>query len=73
MPSLPADGNRKPNDAEQAEFERQLEILVKQHRSYTSIVTWVYKATLWDYSFTDQDRSSTTRAGVSETGLLRRA
>ncbi|KAI8400147.1 hypothetical protein FOFC_18970, partial [Fusarium oxysporum] len=34
-------GNRKPNDAEQAEFERQLEILVKQHRSYTSIVTWV--------------------------------
>ncbi|KAF4952255.1 hypothetical protein FGADI_6875 [Fusarium gaditjirri] len=41
MPSLPADGNRKPNDAEQAEFERQLEILVKQHRSYTSIVTWV--------------------------------
>ncbi|KAI7763843.1 hypothetical protein LZL87_006225 [Fusarium oxysporum] len=41
MPSLPADGNRKPNDAEQAEFERQLEILVKQHKSYTSIVTWV--------------------------------
>ncbi|KAF5557457.1 beta-galactosidase [Fusarium mexicanum] len=28
MPSLPADGNRKPNDAEQAEFQRQFEILV---------------------------------------------
>ncbi|KAF5721623.1 beta-galactosidase [Fusarium globosum] len=40
MPSLPADGNRKPNDAEQAEFQRQFEILVKQHKSYTSIVTW---------------------------------
>ncbi|KAF5651934.1 beta-galactosidase [Fusarium sp. NRRL 25303] len=41
MPSLPADGNRKPNNAEQAEFQRQFEILVKQHKSYTSIVTWV--------------------------------
>ncbi|EWG49050.1 hypothetical protein FVEG_16396 [Fusarium verticillioides 7600] len=41
MPSLPADGNRKPNDAQQAEFQRQFEILVKQHKSYTSIVTWV--------------------------------
>ncbi|KAF4993179.1 hypothetical protein FGRMN_6664 [Fusarium graminum] len=41
MPSLPADGNRKPNDAEQAEFRRQLEILVDQHKSYPSIVTWV--------------------------------
>ncbi|KAF5609276.1 beta-galactosidase [Fusarium subglutinans] len=41
MPSLPADGNRKPNDAEQAEFQRQFEILVNQHKSYTSIVTWV--------------------------------
>lgn len=41
MPSLPADGQRKPNDAEQAEFERQLEILVKQHKNYPSIVTWV--------------------------------
>ncbi|KAM0233917.1 hypothetical protein ACHAPO_006788 [Fusarium lateritium] len=41
MPSLPADGNRKPNDAEQAEFKRQLEILVTQHKSYPSITTWV--------------------------------
>ncbi|RGP76689.1 hypothetical protein FLONG3_5129 [Fusarium longipes] len=41
MPSLPADGDRKPNDAEQAEFKRQLEILVNQHKSYPSITTWV--------------------------------
>lgn len=40
MPSLPA-GGRKPNDAEQAEFQRQLEILVNQHKSYPSITTWV--------------------------------
>ncbi|KAF9774160.1 hypothetical protein IL306_007910 [Fusarium sp. DS 682] len=41
MPSLPAGGNRKPNDAEQAEFARQFEILVNQHKSYPSIVTWI--------------------------------
>ncbi|KAM0209464.1 hypothetical protein ACHAQI_006513 [Fusarium lateritium] len=41
MPSLPADGQRKPNDAEQAEFQRQLEILVRQHKNYPSILTWV--------------------------------
>jgi hypothetical protein len=73
MPSLPADGNRKPNDAEQAEFQRQFEILVKQHKSYTSIVTWVRTETIQDVSLANRGRSSTTRAGVSETGLLRRA
>jgi hypothetical protein len=46
MPSLPADGQRKPNDAEQAEFQRQLEILVKQHKNYPSIVTWVRRRML---------------------------
>lgn len=41
MPSLPADGNRPPNAEQQAEFERQLQILINEHKSYTSIVTWV--------------------------------
>lgn len=30
-----------PNAAQQAEFERQLDILINEHVSYTSIVTWV--------------------------------
>lgn len=39
MPSLPS--NSQPNPAEQAEFQRQLEILINEHKSYPSIVTWV--------------------------------
>ncbi|EFY91903.1 hydrolase, putative [Metarhizium acridum CQMa 102] len=42
MPSLPADGNRPPNPAQQAEFQRQLEVLVNEHKSYTSVVIWVW-------------------------------
>ncbi|KAI5860827.1 glycoside hydrolase family 2 protein [Durotheca rogersii] len=38
MPSMPL---RTPNAAQQAEWERQLEILIKQHRNYPSIYTWV--------------------------------
>lgn len=30
-----------PNAEQQAEFERQLDILINEHLSYTSIVTWV--------------------------------
>lgn len=30
-----------PDAAQQAEFDRQLELLVNQHKSYPSIVTWV--------------------------------
>ena len=30
-----------PDTAQQAEFQRQLEVLVKQHRNYPSIVIWV--------------------------------
>lgn len=39
MPSLPS--NSQPNPEQQAEFERQLEILINEHKSYPSIVTWV--------------------------------
>lgn len=30
-----------PDADQQAEFQRQLELLIKQHRSYPSIVTWI--------------------------------
>ncbi|POR32096.1 Beta-glucuronidase [Tolypocladium paradoxum] len=41
MPSVPDDSNRLPNAAQQQEFQRQLEILINEHKSYPSIVTWV--------------------------------
>lgn len=41
MPSLTANSARLPNAEQQAEFERQLEIMIQEHKSYTSIVTWV--------------------------------
>ncbi|KAH7253304.1 glycoside hydrolase superfamily [Fusarium solani] len=41
MPSLPASGDRKPDSKQQAEFKRQLEVVINQHKSYPSIVTWV--------------------------------
>ncbi|TLS21507.1 uncharacterized protein PpBr36_10236 [Pyricularia pennisetigena] len=40
MPSMSADG-RQPNDAQQDEFGRQLELMIEEHKSYPSIVTWV--------------------------------
>lgn len=30
-----------PNAAQQAEFERQFDVLINEHLSYTCIVTWV--------------------------------
>ncbi|KAF5022637.1 hypothetical protein F66182_5313 [Fusarium sp. NRRL 66182] len=47
MPSLPADNQRKPNAEQQAEFERQFEILINQHKSYPSITTWVIYNEAW--------------------------
>ncbi|CZR53883.1 probable hydrolase [Phialocephala subalpina] len=43
MPALrPLQGDQYlPNADQQAEFTRQLELLVNQHKSYPSIVTWV--------------------------------
>lgn len=43
MPSLPASGDRKPDSKQQAEFKRQLEVVINQHKNYASIVTWVRK------------------------------
>lgn len=39
MPCLPPPA--QPNEAEQAEFRRQLEIMVNEHKSYPSIYSWV--------------------------------
>jgi beta-galactosidase/beta-glucuronidase len=39
MPSLPT--TRLPNKAQHAEFQRQLEVIVTQLRSYTSVFAWV--------------------------------
>ncbi|KAK0656190.1 family 2 glycoside hydrolase [Cercophora newfieldiana] len=39
MPSMPA--NSLPDPASQTEFERQLELMINEHKSYPSIVTWV--------------------------------
>jgi len=44
MPSMRATDNARdnpPDEAEQAEFERQLELMVNEHKSYPSIVSWV--------------------------------
>jgi hypothetical protein len=30
-----------PDPTQQAEFDRQLELLVNQHKSFPSIITWV--------------------------------
>ncbi|KAM3428230.1 hypothetical protein NHJ13734_008684 [Beauveria thailandica] len=40
MPSMSADG-RMPNPDEQAEFRRQLGILINEHKNYPSILIWV--------------------------------
>lgn len=45
MPSLPPPS--QPNDAQQAEFARQLTTLVNQHKSYTSIVQWIIYNESW--------------------------
>ncbi|KAK4189079.1 glycoside hydrolase superfamily [Podospora australis] len=41
MPSMRVFGDRPPTNEEQAEFERQLELMIEEHKSYTSIITWV--------------------------------
>ena len=39
-----------PDAAQQAEFQRQLEVLVKQHRNYPSIITWTPVNESWAYT-----------------------
>ncbi|KAK3986377.1 beta-galactosidase [Cladorrhinum sp. PSN332] len=47
MVSMRVHTGARPTDAEQAEFERQLEIMVHEHKSYPSIVTWVIYNEAW--------------------------
>lgn len=35
-----------PNTTQQAEFERQFDVLINEHLSYTCIVTWVRFASI---------------------------
>ncbi|KAH8679064.1 putative hydrolase [Tricladium varicosporioides] len=64
MPSLRTNTNL-PNDAQQAEFTRQLQLLINQHKSFTSIGTWVIYNEGWgqrlqgypEYGLTDLVRS----------------
>nr|OQO18193.1 hypothetical protein B0A51_14740 [Rachicladosporium sp. CCFEE 5018] len=69
--------NILPDAAQQAEFQRQLEVLVKQHRNYPSIVTWVVYNEGWgqvidgypEFGLTDLVRSlDPTRLVDSTTG-----
>ncbi|KAL1840825.1 hypothetical protein VTJ49DRAFT_7724 [Mycothermus thermophilus] len=41
MPSMRVFDNRRPTDDEQAEFGRQLEVMVRQLRNHPSIAVWV--------------------------------
>lgn len=75
MPALPAD--RLPNAAQQKEFERQLALLVNQHKSYPSIYTWVVYNEGWgqildyypEFALTDMVKSlDPTRLVDSTTG-----
>ncbi|KAG6039427.1 hypothetical protein E4U41_002669 [Claviceps citrina] len=50
MPNLSTDGNRPPNAAQYTEFERQLETLVNEHKSYTCIGVWTIYNEGWGQS-----------------------
>lgn len=47
MPNLRPGG--PVNDEQQAEFERQLEIMITQFRSYTSIFAWVSSSRFFEF------------------------
>ncbi|KAH7130371.1 glycoside hydrolase superfamily [Dendryphion nanum] len=40
-------GDRVPNPETQIEFERQVDLMIEQHKSYPSIVTWIIYNELW--------------------------
>lgn len=51
MPTSNNGGGYKPTDAQQAEFERQLQVMVDEHDSMTSIGVWVSMNEAWgEYS-----------------------
>ncbi|KAG5991942.1 hypothetical protein E4U54_003786 [Claviceps lovelessii] len=50
MPSLHTDGDQPPTVQQQAEFERQLQILIREHQSYTCIGIWIIYNEGWGQS-----------------------
>jgi beta-galactosidase/beta-glucuronidase len=52
-----------PNAEQQQEFQRQLELLITQHRSYPSIVTWVIYNEGWG-QITDGEYPEFALAGI---------
>ncbi len=48
MPSLPIAGQRPPTVAGEAEFRREMRVIVIQHRSDPSLVTWIPFNEGWD-------------------------
>ncbi|CAM1505952.1 Fc.00g115890.m01.CDS01 [Cosmosporella sp. VM-42] len=63
MPSTPAGGSRLPNGEQQAEFKRQLEIMINQHKSYPSIVSWV----IYNEGWGQRDSSPPPEADLTKT------
>ncbi|KAJ5550865.1 hypothetical protein N7535_001196 [Penicillium sp. DV-2018c] len=77
MPSLRPLQNVLPNEEQQVEFERQMDLLVNQFKSYPSIVTWVVYNEGWgqitdyypEFALTDRVRQlDPTRLVDSTTG-----
>ena len=51
MPSMPADTNaRPPTAADTAEWQRQYEVLINEHVSYPSIISWIIINEGWGQS-----------------------
>lgn len=59
MPSMTP--GRTPSVAEQTEFERQLDIMINEHKSYPSIVTWIIYNEGWGQRPNNPEDSITKR------------
>ena len=51
MPALSA--SNTPNEEEQAEFQRQLELMINEHKSHPSIYSWVIYNEGWGQRHSD--------------------
>ena len=73
MPSLPS--SSQPDPAEQAEFQRQFKMLINEHKSYTSIVTWVrlYDPEFPHFILTSSQDYLQRRLGSAHTAAMARA
>lgn len=53
-----------PSDGDQAEFSRQLELMISEHKSYPSIVTWVLYNEGWGQPVTGAYYFDTPEVGL---------